>query len=198
MNILVINGNSKNTSTTKAIIDELKSVFERDGISIVSENIGVNNIRGCISCDHCRNVGKCVFGDAVNEIAPKLEEADGIVVISSTYYTSSNPTVLAFIDRILFSTNFEKKMKVGASIAVSKYGSCSPSVEEVNKYFTSYGMPVISSTFGRTIHDSTELDETSLQSVRSLAENMSFLLRCIELGKLSYGFDVSPYERTQR
>ena len=127
----------------------------------------------------------------VNEVAPKFEEADGLVVGSPVYYASANATLIAFLDRLFYSTHFDKTMKVGASVAVARRGGCSATYDELNKYFTISGMPVASGQYWNSIHgnnaDEAQQDLEGLQIMRTLARNMSFLMKSIQLGKESFG-----------
>ena len=165
--------------------------FERQGVEVETLRIGGDAIRGCIACNACAKMGKCAFDDAVNIAAPKLEEADGMIVASPVYYASANATLIAFLDRLFYSTSFSKAMKVGASVAVARRGGCSATFDELNKYFTICGMPVASSQYWNSVHGSmpgdAEQDEEGLQTMRVLARNMTFLMRSIALGKERYG-----------
>lgn len=163
--------------------------------------VGNKDIRGCVACRSCAVKGKCVFDDCVNEIAPKFEECDGLVIGSPVYYASANGTMISFLDRLFFSTPFDKTMKVGASVAVARRGGLSATFDELNKYFTICGMPVASgqywnSVHGREIGEAAE-DAEGLQGMRTLARNMAFLMKSIQLGKERYGLpEREPFERT--
>ena len=153
--------------------------------------MGNKNIRGCIACNFCKDNGRCVFDDAVNQLAPKFEEADGLVIASPVYYASANATLIACLDRLFFSTPFDKSMKVGASVAVARRGGCSATFDELNKYFTISGMPIASSQYWNSVHGrnlgEAAQDAEGLQTMRTLAKNMSFLIKSIALGKEAYG-----------
>lgn len=148
-------------------------------------------IRGCISCGKCGETGKCVFDDAVNQIAAKFEQADGLIVASPVYYASANATLIACLDRLFYSSHFDKTMKVGASVVVARRGGCSSTFDELNKYFTISGMPVASSTYWNSVHGmlngEAEFDAEGLRTMRNPARNMSFLIKSIALGKAQYG-----------
>ena len=145
----------------------------------------------CIACGSCFKSGKCVFNDLVNELAPKLEACDGLVVASPVYYASANATLIACLDRLFYSTHFNKAMKVGASVVVARRGGCSATFDELNKYFTISGMPVASSHYWNSVHGAApgqaEQDTEGLITVRNLARNMAFLMKSIALGKDAYG-----------
>jgi multimeric flavodoxin WrbA len=154
-------------------------------------HIGHREIRGCISCGRCETLGHCVFNDCVNEIAPKFEKAEGLVIGSPVYYGSPNGTLLSFLDRLFYSTAFDKTMKVGASIAVARRGGCSATFDELNKYFTISSMPVVSSSYWNSVHGremgEAAYDAEGLLTMRTLARNMTFMMRSIALGKEKFG-----------
>ena len=149
------------------------------------------DIRGCIACGSCSKNGRCAFNDIVNETAPKFEKADGLIVASPGYYASANATLIAFLDRLFYSTGFDKTMKVGASVVCARRGGCTATFDELNKYFTLTGMPVASSQYWNNIHGrekgDAEKDEEGKQTMRALARNMAFLIKSIVLGKEKYG-----------
>ena len=154
-------------------------------------NAGNKDIRGCIACGSCAKTGRCVFDDVVNEIAPKFESADGLVVASPVYYASANATLIACLDRVFYSSHFDKTMKVGASVVVARRGGCSATFDELNKYFTISGMPIASSQYWNGVHGrekgQAEQDAEGLQTMRVLARNMTFLMKSIALGKEKFG-----------
>ena len=191
MKVLMINGSPRKGGNTTIALDEMKKVFEEEGVEVDEVFVGVKDIRGCVACGHCFEAGACVFDDLVNEIAPRFEQADGLVVGSPVYYASANASVIALLDRLFYSTRFDKTMKVGAAVAVARRGGTETTFDEVNKYFTISGMPVVSSqywnnVFGRLPGDAAQ-DEEGLQTMRVLARNMSFLMKSIALGKEQYG-----------
>ena len=191
MKVLIINGSPRMGGNTTIAVNELVKVFEEEGIEAEAVQIGNKDIRGCIACGSCMSKGKCVFDDAVNELAPKFEQADGLVVASPVYYASANATLIACLDRLFYSTHFDKTMKVGASVAVARRGGCSATFDELNKYFTISNMPVASSQYWNSVHGrekgQAEKDLEGLQTMRVLARNMSFLMKSIALGKEKYG-----------
>ena len=191
MKVLIINGSPHSDGNTSVAINELTSVFESEGIETEIVQIGNKAIRGCIGCYSCAKNGKCVFDDEVNEIAPKFEKADALVVASPVYYASANGTLISFLDRLFYSTPFDKTMKVGASIAVARRGGCSSTFDELNKYFTICGMPLASSQYWNSIHGrmpgDAAHDDEGLQTMRTLAKNMVFLMKSIALGKEKFG-----------
>ncbi|MCD8354971.1 MAG: flavodoxin family protein [Clostridia bacterium] len=191
MKVLVINGSPRKNGNTSIAVDEMVKVFDQEGIEVEVIQVGNKDIRGCIACGSCFETGKCVFNDIVNELAPKFEEADGLVVASPVYYASANATLIACLDRLFYSTHFDKTMKVGASVVCARRGGCSATFDELNKYFTISNMPIASSRYWNSIHGREQgqaaLDAEGLQTMRILARNMSFLMKCIALGKEKYG-----------
>ena len=191
MKVLLINGSPKPNGNTAIALQEMVKVFEKEQIETEIIHIGNKDIRGCIACGTCSQRGKCVFDDLVNEYASKLEECDGVVVGSPVYYASANSTLTAFLDRLFYSTGFDKTMKVGASVAIARRGGCSATFDQLNKYFTISGMPVASSQYWNSVHGGAPgevaQDEEGMQTMRTLARNMSFLMKSIALGKEKYG-----------
>jgi multimeric flavodoxin WrbA len=189
--VLLINGSPKTNGCTAAALDEMVKVFNEEGIETEVIHAGNKNIRGCISCNSCAEKGKCVFDDLVNEVAPKFEEADGLVIGSPVYYGSPNGTMLAFLDRLFYSTQFDKHMKVGASVVSCRRGGNTASFDVLNKYFTISAMPVASSTYWNQVHgftaDDVKKDLEGLQTMRNLARNMAFMIRAIGDAKEKYG-----------
>lgn len=191
MKVLIINGSPRAGGNTSIAVREMSDAFKAQGIEVEAVQIGNRDIRGCIACGHCFEAGKCVFDDIVNELAPKFEEADGLVVAGPVYFASANATLIACLDRLFYSTHFDKTMKVGASVVCARRGGCSATFDELNKYFTITGMPIASSQYWNSIHGrekgEAEMDEEGKQTMRALAANMSFLMKSIALGKKEYG-----------
>ena len=191
MKVLILNGSPRPNGNTSIAINELVKIFSKENIETELVQIGNKDIRGCIACGFCFKNGKCAFDDIVNELATKFEAADGLVLASPVYYASANATLIACLDRLFYSTNFDKTMKVGASVVVARRGGCSATFDELNKYFTICGMPVASSQYWNSLHGrekgEAELDAEGLQTMRTLARNMSFLMKSIALGKEKFG-----------
>lgn len=191
MKVLMINGSPRPNGNTSLALREMETVFKAEGIETKIIQIGNKAIRGCIACGKCAKKGKCVFDDAVNEIAPKFEACDGLVVGSPVYFASANATLVAFLTRLFYSTPFDKTMKVGAAVAVARRGGLSATFDELNKFFTISGMPVASSQYWNSVHGlgagEASQDAEGLQTMRTLARNMTFLMRSIELGREKYG-----------
>jgi len=191
MKVLILNGSPKTNGNTMTAISEMVKVFDSEGVESEVIHVGNKDIRGCVSCNSCATKGKCVFDDVVNEIAPKFEASDGLVLASPVYYASANATLIACLDRLFYSSSFDKTMKVGASIVVARRGGCSATFDELNKYFTISGMPVASSQYWNSVHGRTPgeaaKDLEGLQTMRVLAKNMTFLMKSIALGKEKFG-----------
>ena len=191
MNVLMINGSPRGNGNTTIALREMKNVFAQEGIEVTELNVGAKAIRGCIACNKCAELGKCVFDDAVNEAAPLLAKADGVVVASPVYYASANGNLISFLDRLFYSCRCDLTMKVGASVVCARRGGCSATFDELNKYFTISGMPLASSQYWNSIHGrlpgEAEQDEDGKQTMRALARNMAFLMKSIALGKEAYG-----------
>lgn len=191
MNVLMINGSPRGSGNTAIALQEMKNVFAQEGIEVTELNVGAKAVRGCIACNKCAELGKCVFDDAVNEAAPLLAKADGVVVASPVYYASANGNLISFLDRLFYSCRCDLTMKVGASVVCARRGGCSATFDELNKYFTISGMPLASSQYWNSIHGrlpgEAEQDEEGKQTMRALARNMAFLMKSITLGKEAYG-----------
>ena len=193
MKVLLINGSPHAKGSTFTALNEVAVTLEKEGIEAEIVYIGNQAIRGCIACAKCREIGHCVFDDAVNEIASKFEEADGIVVGSPVYYASANGTLVSFLDRLFYSTSrkFDKTMKVGAAVVSARRGGNTATFDELNKYFTISGMPVVSSQYWNQIHGNNAeealQDAEGLQTMCTLGKNMAFLMKSIALGKETFG-----------
>lgn len=191
MKVLIINGSPRVNGNTSVAVREMEKIFAEEGVETEVVQVGNKDIRGCIACGYCGENGKCVFNDIVNELAPKFEEADGLVVASPVYYASANATLIACLTRLFYSTHFDKSMKVGASVVCARRGGCSATFDELNKFFTISNMPIASSQYWNSIHGreqgQAEMDEEGKQTMRVLARNMSFLMKSIALGKEKYG-----------
>lgn len=191
MKTLIINGSPRVNGNTAIAINEMVKVFKDEGVEVDVVQVGNKEVRGCIACGRCAEIGKCVFEDVVNELAPKFEEADGLVVASPVYYASANATLIAVLDRLFYSTHFDKTMKVGASVVCARRGGCSATFDELNKYFTITNMPIASSQYWNSIHGreigQADMDEEGKQTMRVLARNMTFLMKSIALGKEQMG-----------
>lgn len=191
MKVLGINGSPRKDGNTTLALNEMKKIFDQEEIEFEIVQIGSKDIRGCIACNQCGKIGKCVFNDIVNELASKFEKSDGLVIASPVYYASANATLIACLDRLFYSTPFDKTMKVGASVVCARRGGCSATFDELNKFFTISNMPIASSQYWNSIHGreigEAVQDEEGRQTMRVLARNMSFLMKSIALGREKYG-----------
>ena len=191
MKVLIINGSPRKDGNTTVALNEVAATLQAEGIETVTFEIGTKALRGCMACVWCAKNGRCVIDDEVNEVARLFEECDGVVIGSPVYYASANGTLSAFLDRLFYSTPFDKRMKVGAAVAVARRGGCTATFDQLNKYFTISGMPVASSQYWNIIHGlrpgEAAQDAEGMQTLRSLARNMAFLIKSIALGKEQFG-----------
>lgn len=191
MKVLLLNGSPNAHGNTATALNEMVKTFEKEGVETEIIHVGNKDIRGCIACRKCATTGKCVFDDLVNEVAPKFEACDGIVIGSPVYYASANATLVAFVTRLFFSTRFDKTMKVGASVVCARRGGLSATYDELNKFFGISGMPIASGQYWNSVHGGrpgeAEQDVEGMQGMRTLARNMSFLIKSIALGKEKLG-----------
>lgn len=200
MKVLMINGSPHQNGNTSIALQEMEKIFSQEGIETETVHVGNKDIRGCIGCRKCAEAGKCVFNDLVNETAAKFEACDGLVVGSPVYFASANATLVAFLTRLFYSTRFDKTMKVGASVVVARRGGLSATFDELNKFFTISGMPVASGQYWNSVHGQmpgeAAGDAEGLQGMRTLARNMSFLMRGVALAKEKYGLpEREPFQR---
>ena len=192
MKVLLINGSPNANGNTATALKEMEKVFLEEGVEVVNVHVGNKAIRGCIGCRKCFQLGKCVFDDPVNEVASILPQCDGIVIGSPVYYASANATLMAFVQRLFYSTfNVNKTMMVGASVAAARRGGLSSTYDEMNKFFGISGMPIASGQYWNSVHGAAPgqaaEDAEGMQGMRTLARNMTFLMRSIALGKEKYG-----------
>ena len=191
MKVLMLNGSPRPEGNTSAALREMEQIFQAEGIETETIQVGGRDIRGCVACGGCAKLGRCAFDDIVNELAPKFETCDGLVVGSPVYYASANATLVALLTRLFYSTSFDKTMKVGASVVVARRGGLSATFDELNKFFTISGMPVASSQYWNSVHGrlpgEAAQDAEGLQTMRTLARNMAFLMKSIALGREKYG-----------
>ena len=183
MKVLMINGSPKKEGNTSVALAEMEKIFAEEGIEVVTMQVGGKNIRGCIACGRCGELGKCVFDDEVNEAAAILKEADGLVIASPVYWASANGTLVSLLDRLFYSIPFDTTMKVGASVAVARRGGITATYDELNKYFGINRMPIASGQYWNGVHGSAPgdaaQDAEGLQQMRTLARNMAFLMKAI-------------------
>lgn len=191
MKIILINGSAHPKGCTYTALRLVADEIERCGIETEIIHIGQKDIRGCIGCYKCRELGHCVFNDVVNEVAPKFEQADGIVIGSPVYYASANGTLLSFLDRLFYSTPFDKRMKVGAAVVSARRAGTTATLDILNKYFSIAQMPIATSRYWNMVHGNTPeqvmQDAEGVQIMRILGRNMAFLVHAIADRKEKYG-----------
>ena len=183
MKVLLINGSPHANGCTFTALNIVAEELQKNGIETEIVHIGNKDIRGCIACGKCAELGHCVFNDMVNEVASKFEQADGLVVGSPVYYAGPNGTLTNLLDRLYFSTPFDKRMKVGAAVVSARRGGTTAAFDRLNKYFTISEMPIASSRYWNMVHGHTPedvmKDEEGCQIMRILGRNMAFLIRAI-------------------
>lgn len=191
MKVLLINGSPNIKGCTYTALEEVSKTLNEEGIETEIIHVGNKDIRGCIACRKCKTNGKCVFNDIVNEVALKFNECDGIIIGSPVYYASANGTLISFIDRLFYSMSSDKTMKVGAAVVSCRRGGNTTTFDEINKYFTISGMPVVSSQYWNMVHgnspEEVKKDLEGMQTMRTLGKNMAFLMKSIQLGKEQFG-----------
>ena len=201
MKVLMINGSPRKNGNTSIALAEMERIFQEEGMETQVVQVGNQNIRGCIACLSCKQKGKCVFDDLANQIAPQFEAADGLVIASPVYYASANGGLISFLDRLFYSTLFDKTMKVGAAVAVARRGGVSATYDELNKYFAISGMPIATGQYWNAVYGAapgeSAQDGEGMQTMRTLARNMAFLMKSIALGKERFGLpEREPFQRT--
>ena len=190
MKVLMLNGSAKPNGCTARALKEVEDTLTNEGIEVETILVGTKDVRGCIACNTCVSSGKCVFNDLVNEVAPKFEEADGIIVGTPVYYAGANGSILSLLDRLFYSTHFDKTMKVGAAVISSRRAGSTSAYDEINKYFGICSMPIVTSTYWNEVHgfakEDVEKDKEGLQTMRNLGRNIAFMIKAIKLGKEKY------------
>lgn len=198
--VLLVNGSAHANGCVARAFDEVEKTLAECGISFERINVGSKDIRGCIACNYCRTHGKCVFNDIVNETAPKLAEADGIILGTPVYYAGPNGQLHAFMDRLIYSTSgtIDLNQKVGATVVSSRRAGSTSAFDSLNHFFTMCSMPVVSSTYWNEVHGFTaadvEEDKEGLQTMRNLARNMAFLIKAIRAQKEKEGLPHQEHE----
>lgn len=197
MKVLTVNGSPHLHGCTDRALREVEATLNGLGIDTVRVNVGNKEIRGCIACNYCREHGKCVFNDIVNDTAPVFADVDGVVFGSPVYYANASGQLRSFLDRLFYSTmsTVNKTMKVGAAVVSSRRAGSTTAFDEINKYFTISAMPVVSSTYWNEVHgfvaEDVEKDLEGLQTMRNLGRNMAFLIKAINAIKA----DIPTQER---
>ena len=192
MNVLMLNGSPRPNGCTARALKEIETTLAAEGIASEIVQVGKFAVRGCAACGACSRLGRCVFDDdPVNEVAEKFREADALIIGSPVYYGSANGSLISFLDRLFYSSGFDKTMKLGAAVVSCRRGGNTATFDELNKYFTISGMPVVSSQYWNMVHGfsaaDVEKDLEGLQTMRTLARNMAFLLRAVDAEKKLHG-----------
>ncbi|MCC8127182.1 MAG: flavodoxin family protein [Clostridiales bacterium] len=198
MKVLMLNGSSKQNGNTYRSLLEVGQQLEKEGIEYEIFQIGGGPIRDCIGCGQCTEKG-CVFeDDKVNEFIQKAKEADGFVFGTPVYYAHPSGRILSFLDRVFYSGGSAFKFKPGASVAVARRGGTTASFDVLNKYFGISQMPTVGSTYWNNVHGrvpgEAEQDEEGLRTMRNLARNLAWMLKCFEKGRET-GISLPETER---
>ncbi len=187
MKVLMINGSPEKDSCTGRALREIADTLKNYGIESEIIQIGREVVRGCLACGACKKLGHCCIDDVVNKVASRLDEFDAFIAGSPVYYASGNGTLYAFMDRLFYSASSKLRYKPAAAVACARRAGTTATLDTINKYFTINQMPVVSSTYWNMVHGFTpadvEKDREGLQTMRNIAHNMAWLLRCIEAGK---------------
>lgn len=199
MKVLLLNGSPHARGCTYTALSEVAGQLNQNGVETEIVQIGAGPVHGCIACGKCRETGSCVFDDIVNEILKKMEDADGLVVGTPVYYASPNGSLIALLDRLFYAGKTQFAYKPAAAVASARRAGTTAALDVVNKYFTISQMPVVSSQYWNMVHGNTpeqvRQDQEGLQIMRTLGNNMAWLLRCIEAGKAA---GVEPVKETPR
>lgn len=191
MKVLILNGSPRPNGCTARALTEVENILNKEGIETEVVLIGNKDVRGCIACNSCIKNGKCIFDDIVNEIAVKFNESDGIIIGTPVYYAGANGSIISLLDRLFYSSHFDKTMKVGAAVISSRRAGSTSAFDEINKYFSICSMPIVSSTYWNEVHgfncEDVEKDLEGLQTMRNLGRNMAFMIKAIQLAKNKYG-----------
>jgi len=187
MKVVLVNGSPNAQGCTYTALSEAANELEKQGIETEILHIGKEPIRGCAACGACGKLGKCVFSDAVNALAETIAQADGLIFGSPVYYAGISGQLKSFMDRLFYSHGKKLAGKPAAAVVSARRGGCATTFDDINRYFTINCMPVVSSQYWNQVHGNTpedvRKDEEGLQTMRTLARNMAWLLKCIECGK---------------
>lgn len=200
MKVLLINGSPHKNGCTYTALKEVADTLNKNGVETEIYHVGTKPISGCIACMKCHDNGKCIFNDGVNEIGARLDEFDGIILGSPVYYAGPSGQICSFCDRLFFTYAPKMAGKLAAAIVSCRRGGASASFDRLNKYFTISKMQVVGSQYWNSVHgftpDDVKKDKEGLQTMRTLGQNMAWLLKCIELGKQN-GISRPAYEPTE-
>ena len=189
MKVLMINGSPNEHGCTYTALCEVGGVLAKHGIETEMFYIGKKPVAGCIACMKCQTAGKCVFDDEVNKMSARLDEFAALVVGSPVYYAAPAGQLCAFLDRLFFSSGGRMAGKLAASVVSCRRGGSTAAFNRLNMYFMMNNMVVPTSQYWNQVHGNTpeevRQDREGLQTMRMLARNMAWLLRCIELGRIA-------------
>ena len=187
MKVLLINGSPHKEGCTFTALNEVAKTLEKNGIETEILYLGVKPIAGCIACGKCSQLGKCFIDDKVNEILARCDEFDGVVIGSPVYYAGPSGQIRAFLDRLFYAGGRRFAGKPGAAVVSCRRGGATAAFDQLNKYFTISSMPIVSSQYWNQVHgayaEQVFQDEEGMQTMRTLGNNMAWLLKCIQLGK---------------
>ena len=201
MKVLLINGSPHEFGCTYTALREAADTLEKNGIETEIFHIGTKTVSGCVACGICRKTGFCAINDKVNDVIDMLDEIDGVIVGSPVYYAGVSGQITSFLDRLFYAAGGQMRGKPAATVVSCRRGGASAAFEIINKYFMMTNMPVVTCQYWNQVHGNTpeevKKDLEGLQTMRTLAENMTWLLRCIEAGKQA-GVPLPNYEKTIR
>lgn len=200
MKVLLINGSPHAHGCTYTALSVVADELQKAGVETEIIHVGHKDIRGCFGCYKCRELGHCVFDkDIVNEVAKKFEQADGLVIGSPVYYAGVNGTLVSFLNRLFFSTSFEKRFKVGAAVVSARRMGTTATLDQLNKYFLHGETPMAASRYWNAVHGNSPedvlKDEEGLQTMRVLGRNMAFLIRAIRAERERNGLPEAESKR---
>lgn len=196
MKVVLINGSPNEKGCTYTALCEVVAEFERQGVEGEIVHIGKEAVHGCTACGACARLGKCVFSDSVNALADTIVQADGLVFGSPVYYAGLSGQLKSFMDRLFYAYGKRLANKPAAAVVSARRGGCTTTFDDINRFFTISNMPIVSSQYWNQVHGNTpeqvRMDEEGLQTMRTLAQNMAWLLKCIHAGANA---GVKPPER---
>jgi multimeric flavodoxin WrbA len=187
MKVLLVNGSSRNNGCTAAALNEVARALNEENVETEIVFIGNKPLSDCIACGKCRELGKCVFDDIVNELAEKSKSCDGFVFGSPVYYAHPSARLLAVMDRLFYSAGRSFAFKPAAAVLSARRAGTTASMDVINKYFTISAMPIVSSTYWNDVHgsqsDDVKQDKEGLTTMCNIGKNMAWLMKCIQAGK---------------
>ncbi len=192
MKVVLINGSPRKNGCTARALREVETQLQKNGIETEWFHVGNKPISGCIACGACKKTGRCAVSDDVNQCAALIADADGLVVGSPVHYAGASGAITSFMDRLFYSASKLFQFKPAAAVVSCRRGGASATFDQLNKYFTINNMPIVSSQYWNSVHGNTpeevEQDLEGLQTMRTLGNNMTWLIRCIDMAK-----DKVPY-----